>query len=71
MIFFCSHFNIQEEEKSNIFGKLCFIAKKCKNATEMQKISAVPVKSGLQFQAGDFWLDNAPRLGRPVEVDSN
>ena len=24
-----------------------------------------------KFRAGDFSLDNAPRLGRPVEVDSD
>ena len=24
-----------------------------------------------KFRAGDFLLDNAPQLGRPVEVDSN
>ena len=24
-----------------------------------------------KFRAGDFLLDDAPRLGRPVEVDSN
>ena len=24
-----------------------------------------------KFHAGDFLLDDAPRLGRPVEVDSN
>ena len=30
------------------------------------------VNSGLwSFYAGDFSLNNAPRLGRPVEVDSN
>ena len=25
----------------------------------------------VNFHARDFSLDNAPRLGRPVEVDSN
>ena len=25
----------------------------------------------MKFHAGDFSLDNAPWLGRPVEVDSN
>ena len=24
-----------------------------------------------KFCSGDFWLDDAPRSGRPVEVDSN
>ena len=25
----------------------------------------------VKFRAGDFSLDNVPRLGRPVEVDSD
>ena len=29
------------------------------------------VKSGSKFHAGDFSLDDAPQLGRPVEVDSD
>ena len=29
------------------------------------------VKSSLQFHAGDFSLDDAPQLGRPVEIDNN
>ena len=56
--------------------------KKGKNATEMQKkICAVyaegAVTDGMcrewfvKFRAGDFLLDDAPRSGRPVEVDSD
>ena len=71
------------EEKSNIFGILCFITSrkvkvqlKCK-----KKICAVYGESAAtdwtyekwfaKFRAGDFSLEDAPRSGRPVEVDSN
>ena len=58
----------------------CF--KKDKNTTEMQqKICAVYGEGAVidwmchkwfvKFCAGDFSLDDAPWLGRPVEVDSN
>ena len=56
--------------------------KKGKNATEMQKkICAVYGEGAVtdqtcqkwfaKFNAGDFSLDDAPQLGRPVEVDSD
>ena len=71
------------EEKSNIFGILCFIiSRKVKNTTETQrKISAVygdgavtgrtRLKWFVKFRAGDFLLDDAPQLSRPVEADSD
>ena len=54
--------------------------KKGKNATEMQKMICASYREGAvtdrtcqkwfaKFPAGDFLLDDAPRSGRPVEVD--
>ena len=74
---------LKMEEKSNIFGILCFIiSRKVKNATETQKkICAAYGEDAVtdrtcqkwfaKFRAGDFSLADAPRLGRPVEVDSD
>ena len=45
---------------------MLYYFKKGKNATET--LCEVFVKF-VKFHAGDFSLDNAPRLGRPVEVD--
>ena len=56
--------------------------KEGKNATQTQKkICAVYGEGAVtdwtcqkwfaKFRAGDFLLDDAPRLGRPVEVESN
>ena len=56
--------------------------KKGKNITEMQKMICAVHREGTvtdwmcqkwfaKFLAGDFSLDDAPQLGRPVEVDSN
>ena len=56
--------------------------KKGKNATEMQKKRCAVYGKGAvsdrtcqkwftKFRAGEFSLDNAPRSGRPVEVDSD
>ena len=61
---------------------MLYYFKKDKNTTEMQKkICAVygegavtdPTyqKSFAKFCAGDFLLDDAPRPGRPVKVDSD
>ena len=61
---------------------MLYYFKKGKNTTEMQeKICAVYGEGAVtdqtcqkwfvKFQAGDFSLDNAPWLGRPVEVDSD
>ena len=71
------------EEKKQHFCHIGFYYfKKGKNATEMQKkicavygegavIDRTCQKWFVQFRAGDFLLDDAPRSGRPVEVDSN
>ena len=61
---------------------MLYYFKKGKNATETQKkICAVYgegavtdqtcLKWSATFRAGDFSLDDAPRSGRPVEVDSD
>ena len=61
---------------------MLYYFKKGKNAAEMQKkICAVYGKSAVtdrmcqkgfaKFCVGDFSLDDAPWLGRPVEVNSN
>ena len=61
---------------------MLYYFKKGKNGTEMQKkICAVYGEGAVtdqmcqkwfaKFCAGDFSLDIAPRLGRPVEVDSD
>ena len=61
---------------------MIYYFKKSKNATEMQtRICAVYGEGAVtyltcqkqfaKFCAGDFSLDNAPRLGRSVEVDSD
>ena len=61
---------------------MLYYFKKGKNATEMQKETCVVCEEGAvtdgmcqkwfaKFQSGDFSLDAAPRLGGPVEVDSD
>ena len=56
--------------------------KKGKNVTETQKKICTVYGEGavtdgmcqkwfVKFHAGDFSLNNAPQLGRPLEVDSN
>ena len=62
---------------------MLYYFKKGKNATETQKkkICAVYGEGAVtdrtcqkwfeKFRAGDFLLDDAPRSGRPVEVDSD
>ena len=72
----CSHFNIEDGRKhlKNII--LCY-SKKRKNTTEMQKqIRAVHGASAVTDRmcqkwfpkfCEDFSLDDAPRLGRPVD----
>ena len=60
---------------------MLYYFKKGKNATETQKKICAVYGEGavtdytcqtwfVKFHAGDFWLDDAPQLGRPVEVDS-
>ena len=61
---------------------MLYYFKQGKNATEMQKKICVVHGEGavtdwmcqkwfVKFHAGNFLLDDAPQLGRPVEVDSN
>ena len=71
------------EEKSNIFGILCFnISRKVKKQLKCKKKICAVYGEGVvtdktcqkwfaKFRAGDFLLDDAPRLGRPVEVYSD
>ena len=69
-----------EENKHFQHNMLCF--KKGKNATETQKEICIMYGEGaatnqtcqkwfVRFRAGDFSQEDAPRLGGPVEVDSN
>ena len=67
----------------NIFGILCFIiSRKVKmQLKHKKKICAVYEEDAVtdamcqkwfaKFCAGDFSLDDAPRMGRPVEDDSS
>ena len=61
---------------------MLYYFKEGKNATEMQKVICAVYGEGAvtdrtcqkwfeKFRAGDFSLDNAPRSGRPVEVDND
>ena len=71
------------EENIQHFGILCFIIlRKVKmQRKHTKKICAVYGEGALtdgmcqkwfvKFHAGDFSLNNAPQLGRPLEVDSN
>ena len=76
----CSHFNIEDGRKHATFLDIMFYYfKKCKNTTEIQKICAVCIEGAVtdstcqkwfaKSHAEDFSLDDAPWLGRPVEVD--
>ena len=76
-------FNTEDGRKYTTFLEYCaYYFKKGKNATEMQKmISAVYGEGAVtdrtrpkwfaNFCAGELSMDDAPQLGRPVEVDSN
>ena len=80
MVNFCVAILILKmEEKKHI---MVYYFKKGKNETEAHKKSCAVYGEGavtdrtcqkwfVKFHAGDFSLDNAPRLGRPVEIDSN
>ena len=71
------------EENTQHFGHIMlYDFKKGKNATGMQKkIHAVFGEGAVtdwtcrkwfaKFHAGDFLLDDAPQLGRPVEIGSD
>ena len=79
----CSHFNIEDGRKKQHFWHIMlYYFKKGKHATETQiKICAVYGEGVVtdetcqkwfaKFHAGDFSLDDAPRSGRQVEVDSD
>ena len=76
--FLCSHFNIEDGRKRAVFLAYYTLFKKGKNATEMRKkICAVYGEGAVTNQMCQKWfskfragsLDNAPWLGRPVEVD--
>ena len=69
-----------EDNKQHFQHIMLYYFKKGKNGTEMhKKICAVYGEGNVtdrmcqkwfvKFSAGDTLLDNAPRLGRPVEVD--
>ena len=79
----CSHFYTDDGRKYAMFWHIVlYFFKKDKNATEMHnKICSVCEEGAVtdrtcqkwfeKFRAGDFSLDNAPRSGRPVEVDND
>ena len=81
--FSCSYFNIEDERKWATFLEYdAFLFQERKNTNETQKkICAVYGEGAVtdrtcqkwfaKFHAGDFSLDDAPRSGRPVEVDSH
>ena len=72
-----------EEKKQHFHHIMLYYFRKGKNTTEMQKkrICAVYGEGAVtdqmcqkwfaKFRAGDFSLDDAPRSGRPVEVDND
>ena len=70
------------KKKQHFRHIMLYYFKKGKNATEMHgKICAVYGEGAVtdrtchkwfaEFRGGDFSLDNAPWLGRPVEVDND
>ena len=84
--FLCSHFNVEDWRKyTTFFGTLCFIiSRKVKTQLKhtQKKICAVYGEGAVtdwmcqkwfaNLHARDFSLDDdAPWLGRPVEVDSD
>ena len=71
-----------KENKQYFWHIMLYYFKKGKNTIETQKKICAVYGEGavtdrmcqkwfVNFRAGDFSLDNAPWLGRPVEVDSN
>ena len=81
--FLCSHFSIEDKRRKATFWHITlYYFKKGEKVTEMQKkICAVCgegavtdrmcQKSYAKVRAGGFSLDDAPWLGRPIEVDSD
>ena len=69
-----------EENKQHFLHIMLYYFKKSKNAIKMQNKICVVYGEGAvtdcqkwlaKFHAGDFLIDDAPQLGRPVEIDSN
>ena len=71
-----------EGKKQHFRHVMLYYFKKGKNTTEMLKKICAAYEEGAmtdqtcqkwfaKFRAGDFSLDDAPRSGRPVEVDSD
>ena len=70
-----------EENKQHFQHIMLYYFKKGKNTNETKKMCAVYGEDAVmdrmcqkwfvKFHAGDFSLNNAPQLGRPLEVDSN
>ena len=82
--FLCSHFHIEDgrKKKQHFLHIMLYYFKKGKSTTETnKKICAVYGEGAVtdwtcqkwfaKFRAGDFSLDDAPRSGRPFEVDSD
>ena len=79
----CSHFSIEDKRRKATFWHITlYYFKKGEKVTEMQKkICAVCgegavtdrmcQKSYAKVRAGGFSLDDAPWLGRPIDIDSN
>ena len=81
---FCSHFNIENGKKGKILGILCFIiSRKLKSQLKPIRKKDLSVhrdgavtdwmcqKWFVKFCAGDFSLNDAPWVGRPLEVNSD
>ena len=80
--FLCSHFNIEDAGKQHFQHIMLYYFKKGKNTTETQKKTCAVYGEGavtdptcqkwsVKFRARDFLLDDAPQVGRPVEVESD
>ena len=84
MVNFCvAILTLKMDENTHFWHIMLYYFKKGKNAIEIQKkrVCAVYAEGTVtdqthqkwfgKFHAGDFSLDDAPRLGKPVEVDSD
>ena len=76
--FLCSHFNVEDgRKKATFLAYYVLLFKKGKNVTATPKKRCVQCtekrlcqKWFVKFHEGNFSLDDAPWLGRPVEVHS-